>query len=432
MDYALRSPTPRNAKRQPFFYGWIILFVASLAMFISGPGQTYTVSNFVDPIISDLSWSRTMVSGLYTAGSLTGAVLMVLVGKLLDRYGARVILLTVIGLFGFATMFMSRIDHPIELYVGFAGIRTLGQGTLMLASTTMVAVWFVRLRGRAMAIATLGSALSFASFPPLVHFFIEQFEWRGAWIGLSILIWCTLPLMLLARRSPESMGLLPDGATAIDPTGDTGNDILHATSEISFTLTEAMKTRSFWLLLFASMPHSLITTAMVFHMGSLMISRGLATSLAPQVLSIMAVVSLLGTLIAGYLSDKIPNRYLIGAGHILLAVGMVWTFIIGHTWQGLALGAIIGISSGLTHTANNVIWPNYFGRRHLGAIRGVATTGMVAFAAVGPFPFGILFDITGTYTVPLLIFLFLPLACATAILQAYPPKKSGSEDIDSQ
>ena len=86
MDYVLRPPTPRNAKRQPFFYGWIILFIASLAMFISGPGQTYTVSNFVDPIIAEMSWSRTMVSGLYTAGSLTGAVLMVLIGKLLDRY----------------------------------------------------------------------------------------------------------------------------------------------------------------------------------------------------------------------------------------------------------------------------------------------------------------------------------------------------------
>ena len=425
MNWLSRRQAPPNAQRQTFFYGWVVLFVASLAMFISGPGQTYTVSIFVDPIISDLSWSRTMVSGLYTAGSLTGAGILVLVGRLLDRYGARVILLTVVFLFGFATILMSRIDHPVELYLGFAGIRTLGQGTLMLASTTMVALWFVRLRGRAMAIATLGSALSFASFPPLVHFFIEQFEWRGAWIALSILIWSTLPLMTLARRTPESMGLLPDGVR------DAGTDAHHVPSEVSFTLTEAMKTRSFWLLLFASMPHSLITTAMVFHMGSLITSRGLAARLAPQVLSTMALISLLGTLVAGYLSDKIPNRYLIAAGHILLAVGMVWTFTIGHAWQGLALGAIIGISSGLTHTANNVIWPNYFGRRHLGAIRGIATTGMVAFAAVGPFPFGVLFDLTGTYTVPLLIFLFLPLVCAAAILQAYPPTKNEPGDIDS-
>ncbi|MDP6501939.1 MAG: MFS transporter, partial [Dehalococcoidales bacterium] len=109
----------------PFFYGWIILAVSALALFISGPGQTYSVSIFVDPIISDMGWTRTMVSGMYSAGSLTAGVAMILVGRLLDRYGARTMLAVVGVLFGLAALWMSSVDQPWKLYVGFALMRTL-------------------------------------------------------------------------------------------------------------------------------------------------------------------------------------------------------------------------------------------------------------------------------------------------------------------
>ena len=113
--------------RVPFFYGWVILGVTGIGMFTSGPGQTYAVSLFVDPMIEDLGWSRTTVSGLYTAGSLTAAALMFLVGRLLDQYGARVVLPVVVILFGFALLFMSVASHTLHLYAGFASIRILGQ-----------------------------------------------------------------------------------------------------------------------------------------------------------------------------------------------------------------------------------------------------------------------------------------------------------------
>ena len=208
------SGRPSLAARIPFFYGWIILPVASMALFISGPGQTYSVSVFVDPIINDLGWSRTTLSGLYTAGSLTAALVMVLIGRLLDRYGARVMLCFVVVLFSIVVACMSLISHPVHLYLGFAGIRTLGQGSLTLIPTTLVAIWFIRLRGRATALTTLGMGASTAAFPPLIHWLISTSDWRQAWIVLSILVCALLllPSLLLIRRSPESVGLLPDGS----------------------------------------------------------------------------------------------------------------------------------------------------------------------------------------------------------------------------
>ncbi len=417
-------PAPKGplAARLPFFYGWVVLGVASAALFVSGPGQTYSVSIFVDSIIEDLETNRTVVSGLYTAGSLTGALLLVLVGRLLDRFGARVVLVGVAMLFGLATMMMSRVDNPAELYLGFAGIRALGQGSMMLAGTTLVALWFVRMRGRAMALATMGAVASQAGFPPLVHFLIERLDWRDAWIALGILIWAAIPVLLLARRSPESLGLRPDGGP---PKGSVeGAPLIPGLNPgEDFTLAEAMRTRSFWLLLFASIPHPLIMTALVFHMVSLVSSKGLDPGLAAPVLSAMALVSLGGTFLAGYLSERIPNRYIIGASQALLAASMLWVLVIDAPWHALAMGATMGVSAGLSMTTNNVIWPNYYGRRNLGVIRGVTTTCMVGFAALGPFPFGLLFDLTDSYTTSILGFLALPIACGVAALHAFPPTK---------
>ena len=422
-----QHPKGPLAARLPFFYGWVVLGVTSVALFVSGPGQTSSVSIFVDPIIEDLGLSRTAVSGLYTAGSLTAAMVLVLVGRLLDRFGARIVLVGVAVLFGFATMLMSRIDNPAELYLGFAAIRTLGQGSLMLAGTTLVALWFVRMRGRAMALATMGAVASQAGFPPLVHFLIARLDWRDAWVALGILIWASIPILLLARRSPESLGLRPDGGPPAT-SAETSFVIPGLRPGEDFTLGEAMKTRSFWLLLFASIPHPLIMTALVFHMVSLMTSKGLDAGLAASVLSVMALVSLGGTLLAGYLSEKIPNRYLIGASQALLAGAMLWILVIDAPWHALVMGATMGVSAGLSMTTNNVIWPNYYGRRNLGAIRGVTTTCMIGFAALGPLPFGLLFDLTNSYNESLLGFLALPLACGVAALRAAPPQRPSGID----
>ena len=393
-----------------------------MALFISGPGQTYSVSVFVDPIINDTSWSRTLVSGLYTAGSLTAAAVMVLVGRMLDRHGARVLMMVVGVLFGFAALWMSQVDSPVELYAGFAAIRTLGQGSLSLIGTTLVALWFVRMRGRAMALSSLGAVVSRAAFPPLIHLFISRWGWQGAWVALAGVIWAVTPLALLAHRNPEAIGLRPDGAKA-EPTGTESTPAAPPVREANFSLGEAVRTPSFWLLLFASSSHSLISTALIFHMVSVITSRGLDAGLAATVLSVSAPMSLAGTFAAGYLADKLPNRFLLAASQGILTLNMLWIFILSEPWQALVYGGMLGLGGGFSMTTNAVIWPNYYGRRHLGSIRGIVSTCMVGFAALGPLPFGLLFDLTDSYATAILVFLAMPTACAAAALLARPPQK---------
>jgi MFS family permease len=407
--------------RLPFFHGWVILGAAGLGMFMSGPGQTFGVSAFVDPIMQDRGWSRTLVSGLYTAGSLTAATGMILVGRLLDRFGARVMLTAVAVLFGMAAIGMGRVYLPLHLYLGFLAIRMLGQGSLSMIPTTLVAIWFRRLRGRATAMAALAMPASQATFPPLIFFLVSTIGWRNAWTVLGLMIWGALiPLALLVRRSPESVGLLPDGASeSPDPAAGA---LSWGPPEPVFTLGQALGTRSFWLLLFAGSSFSLIGTALTFHHISLMASRGIEGGLAATVLSIAAPSAMAGTFVAGYMADKMPSRYGVVVSQILLTVSMVLALTITTTWTAIVYGVTIGFGQGLMMTSMVVIWPNYYGRAHLGIIRGAVTTGMVAFAALGPLPFGFLFDLRGSYVLPVVAFLALPIACGAAAFLAAPPK----------
>jgi len=413
---------PSIVTRIPFFYGWIILMVSGLAIFVAGPGQTYSVSIFVDPIISDLGWSRTMVSGLYTAGSLIAGTVMILVGRLLDRYGARVMLTTVSVLFGIAAVWMSSVDHPVELAAGFTAIRILGQGSLTLIPTTLIALWFVRWRGKALAIGLLGGAISSAAFPLLIHILITNTGWRNAWLVLALVIWTVLllPSVLLVRRSPESVGLLPYGQS-LSPGDQTEKEKVDTVREVNISLAEATRTRTFWLLLFASSTPPLIYTALTFHHISLLASKGISSGIAASVFVIMAPMQILGSFISGFMADRFHSRYLLAAGQILLVAMMLWIFLITSTWQAFFYGALMGLSGGFIMTTSAVIWPNYYGRLHLGSIRGVSTASMVTFAALGPLPFGFVFDLTQTYSLAVLIFLILPICSVAAALLANPP-----------
>lgn len=406
--------------RLSFYYGWLILPASALALFVSGPGQTFSISVFVDPLIDEFGWSRTAVSGLYTAGSLTAACAMFAVGKLLDRFGARIILTVVGALMGLAAVWMSTVNSELELYAGFAALRTFGQGSLSLVGTTLIAIWFVRRRGKLTALAGLGMMGAQAVFPPLNHYLISEYGWRDAWIILAIIVWAiAIPIgLLVVRRSPESIGVLPDGVpehvtTSADST------------EPSWTLAEAMRTRSFWLLLAATASNSLVGTALIFHQVDIFASRGIGAGISASVLGVMGPASFTGVMVAGALADRFPNRYLLTVGQLMLIAAMVMVTNITGAWQAMLYGLLLGFASGFIMNASIVIWPNYFGRSHIGSIRGVVSAMMVAAAALGPLPLSLGLDISGSYATVLLFSLVLPTACGLMAYLGKPPLAAG-------
>ena len=410
-------------KKVPFFYGWIILPVAAFALFMSGPGQTYTISIFVDPMIAELGWSRTIVSGLYTAGSLTAGAFMILAGRLLDRYGARIMLTAVAALFGLAALWMSQVNSQVELYLGLAALRALGQGAIGLFSTTLIATWFAEKRGKTVAVGAAGMACSQSIFPVVTQRLINSIGWRNTWATLGFSLWSLLliPVAFFTRRSPESIGQLPDGIkknTSGDIPGKQGKV---AKIEASFTLQQARRTHAFWLLLISGISVPMLSTGLFFNHVSVMGSMGISPEIAASVYIVIGPLVLLGAFTSGFMADRVANRYLLAAVQLMIVGSMLWVFTISSTWQALIYGVLMGFTIGFSSNVNTVIWANYFGRRWLGSIRGVAVTCMVAASALGPLPFGYLFDRTGSYSLAILISLSLPLICLITSLMAKPP-----------
>ena len=388
---------------------------------MSGPGQTFVVAIFVDPIIEDTGWSRTTVSAVYSAGSICAFVGAFIAGRAFDKFGARIVLIAVAALFGLATVLMGQVTHPAHLFLGFWGIRSLGQTALSMVSTSTVNVWFVRLRGRATAITSLAAPVSEIALPPLIYLLIISNGWRSTWVILGIAIWIVLlpPAILLVRRTPESVGLKPDmGRKDVLQLKESQTGV----QEDNWTSKQAMKTKAFWLLIFAGTAGSLIGTAMTFHHMSLMNSRGIANTEATLILSLTAAVGVFSTILTGYLLDKMPNRFILAAGQIMLMASMAWTFLIQDLWHAAIYGIFTGMTQGLIYTTMIVIFPNYFGRKHLGTIMGVATIGMVVSSGLGPLPFGALYEISNNYDLAIISFLPLPALCALAAVFASPPK----------
>ncbi|MDP9370461.1 MAG: MFS transporter [Chloroflexota bacterium] len=387
-------------------------------MFFSGPAQTYGVSAFVDPMLADLGWSRSLFSTAYSVGTLASAGALLIVGRQIDRWGNRAVLtVSAIG-FGGALFLMSAVGGAVTLLVGFALLRTCGSGVLTLAARTLVPHWFVRRRGRAFSLLGLAGALSLAVVPPVNELLIRLVGWRTAWRIDAIVIWLVLlpAVAIVVRNRPEDIGQRPDGERP-----PAGQDAVTSEPDAGLTLREALRTPAFWGLIGASVVPSLVVTGLAFNQVAIFTARGLPSTLAATTFTVESALGLPMTLLAGWLVDRYPVRYVLAAGQICLAAAMVSLLATQSPALALLYSAWRGASSGLWMVAADVAWPAYFGRRHLGSIRGFGFSVGVVGAAIGPIPFGLAYDLLGGYNPAIAGLLILPVVATFAVLRSRPP-----------
>ncbi|MBN17890.1 MAG: hypothetical protein CL758_00170 [Chloroflexi bacterium] len=410
----------------PYYYGWLVLFVTGLAMFFSGPGQTYSISIFLEPMRKSLDLSLSEIASLYTLGSLSAAFFMIFIGKSFDKLGGQILMPLIAVLLSISCIWMSHVSSSFELYIGFTLLRSLGQGALFLVSSSLIAVWFVKYRGRASAFNSLGSSISQAVYPNLIFILIINNSWEESWrfLAIIILLGLLIPSLLILRRSPESIGLFPDGSIYSKNNVDhTQNYIV---DEVNWTLIDAMKTKTFWFLLFANTSNPLIMTALTFIQVPLFDNRGLDSSLAAKAFFAVSPMMLIGSFSSGFLIEKFPARFLIAFNQIIAIIGMFFIFLISNTWEGFFYAGILGFSMGFSQIVNPVIWANYYGRKSIGSIKGFVTTIVVGSAAIGPFPLAWLVDHTGSYEKSISLFMILPILCIISAIMAKPPVKFSS------
>jgi MFS family permease len=414
--------------RVPFYYGWVMMVVSLFALIFTSPGQTFGVAVFNPSFREALNLTHTQLTGAYMVATLLAAVPLSIVGGLMDRFGIRRMMTIVVIALGVACIFTSQVTGLLMLFFAFFWLRLLGQGSLTLLADNTLAMWFQTRLGTVSGLRSVGVTMATAFLPAIILVLIQTFGWRWAYAILGLLVWVVMlpQLALFFRNRPEDVGQELDGViTTLDE--DVKDKIQKrsptvGTSRVAYDLKGAMHTRAYWILLLMNAVWGMVITAITFNILPLFLSRGLAEGNAVAILAAMSISSAAFQVIAGVLADRVPLNLLLSLGFVAMTAGVGFLIALGPVMLGYAFAVVFGVGSALLGAVTATVWVRYYGRKHLGKIRGSVWTATVAASSLGPFLMGITYDRINSYTPILVLYLCLFAVMVAAVMFATPPK----------
>ncbi len=401
-----------NYVNTKFFYGWIIVGIANIGIFSSGPGQSHTFSVFVEPISQDLQLSSASIASAYGLATLIAAFLLPYMGKLIDRYGARFSLIIISIILGISCIFFGAASNFLMLTVGFGFLRFFGQGSLMLGCANLVSQWFDSKRGFAMSLMALGFGMSMAVHPPLSQLLIDEYGWKYAWIILGVSTWIIMvpALFILAWNNPENIGLKPDGEKNTKLTKDEVQVIE------GLNLKEALKENSFYILAAMWFGMAMLVTTLHFYQVTILTNQGISTEYAASLFTISAVAMVVFMPLVGKFFDNFPTKYVLATGLLINSISLISITYSNNDAYSLFYAISFGINNAFSMTMFGYIWPRYFGRKHLGSIQGTGQMIGVIGASLGPLPVGFAIDYLGSSLVTIRCLSVYPIIMAIIII----------------
>ena len=389
----------RFGKRR-VFYGWVIVGTAFSMNFASLPLNAAIFSLFVTPMTEDLGWSRSDISWSFTLRlgitGLSGPIL----GILLDRFGPRIVgtLAGILG--GLMVLGLAGVNSLPALYLLFAlsGIAGFGGPSGQLLTTVPVSKWFHLNRGRALAIASIGLPIGATFFILLEQALIDGIGWREAWAisGVISLVMIVLPCALLMRKDPESMGLHPDGldhAPVVSEAEDNEQDM--ATSE-NWTMAQVIRSPAMWKITLALAFTGLVLPGTAVYRVAFWQDQGISPGVVAAATTLDALAGLVSMVVFGFISERVQTRWIGLAGGVLVGCSTLAMIFASDSLVLLVLyNTLWGTGMGAHLTFNNIVWPNYFGRRFVGSIRGLVFPIIIGASAVSAPLFAALLDAAG-------------------------------------
>ncbi len=422
---ALRSDAP-GAPR--YYYGWLMLPLAMAALVASSPGQTFGVSIFNEPMRLSLGLTHGQLAATYTVGTLLGAVPITLFGWYMDRQGIRRAMLLAVSLFAAACLITSTVQGWVSLLLAFWLLRMLGPGALSFVSGNTLAYWFERRLGMVEGIRQLGMACAMAIIPMLNLWLVHHWGWRGAYAILGVAIWCCLfpAFWFLYRNRPDDVGQHLDGVPPA-PLETEQPLSVGLEPQRGLTLRESLRTLSFWTVATGTAMFGLIHTAVFFCIVPIFAERGLSERDAAVMLTAFAASMAAMQLVGGILADRWAAPPLLCLGMAGLGAGVGLLYACSGLLTACVAGVMLGAAQGVYFGTSHPLWARYFGRRHLGKIRGFLMTLTVASSSLGPLFAGLVRDGLGSFNLALILFALTPLPIALLSLAAAPPNLGRAE-----
>ncbi len=399
----MRPVTARSAISLPrIFHGWYIVGVIYLSLFLAAGLGSFAFSILLPQMVEDLGWSRSVLVGAASLASLAASAISPWSGSIVDRYGGRLLLAMGLLGMGIAAAASGLIQEPWQFYLSFGLLLGIARGAATNAApSAIIAQWFLRKRPRAFSAVSVGPPSGGLLFPPLTALLLTVTDWRTVWVVLgSLAIGATVLPLFLVHRRPEDIGLAVDGRAT--PLPDPSLVQTPTTDEIEggdWSFHEAIRSVGFWGIAISLALIQLVLATVLLFLFSFFRERGLPETVSATVVSLVYLVQIFtrvavwGPLIARFGSVRWPTviwAALLGAGAV--------SFVIVHNEATAYLtAAFFGIGMGGTLIIMLQLWPEYFGKREVGAIGGAAylVTGLTS--AVGPLLGAAILDLTGNY-----------------------------------
>ena len=372
-----------------------MLVGVSTAQVVSWGILYYAFSVFVAPMQAALGWSTVELTGAYSLALLCAGLAAVPTGRWLDRHGPRALMTAGSSLAVLLVLAWSQVTSLAAFYLIMAGIGAVSAAVLYEPAFAIVAVWFRRLRGRALTVLTFFGAFASFIFIPLSAWLVGALGWRGALLALAgILGAITIPThALLLRRRPEDLGLLPDGAAA-----EPGALAQSAPPERSIAPGRALREPRFWLLTFAFAASTFAGVTMTVHVIPYLIGAGHSAGFAAAVAGLFGLMSLLGRLAIAPWADRVRRRAVTATLIGMQLAGLAVLAAAGATVAGALLYvALFGAGSGVLTIMRAALLAEHYGPANYGTINGAQNLALTGARTVAPVGAGLLAALLGGY-----------------------------------
>lgn len=407
-------------KPRRLFYGWWIVAASSIISAMGTGAYFYGFTTFFLPISRELGLARAATSTVFAIARLEGGIEGPVAGWLIDRFGARKLLVFGIVFFGIGYIAMYWMNSFLIFVILYAGVISIGFNTgFGHAVFALANKWFIRQRSKATGIVSAAYGVGGAAIVPLLTWLIIQYGWRltAVFVGVVVMI-IGLPLSLVIRNTPEDEGLLPDGDGVETKQGE---EPVEAVAEVSFTVREALKTPPFWILASALILRLFVVGGIWVHLVPLLVWKGFEEQAAANAIGLLLIVSIPARFGFGWLGDIFPKRYLLVLCCFIETAALIIVLTAQNMWQVYLFVIVFGLGYGVA-PLNMAIVGEYFGRKNFATIRG--TMGSVEAIGIisGPIFAGYIYDVTQSYQIAFITFIVIYALAGIVFVFARRPK----------
>jgi len=354
---------------------------------------------FFNPLQTEFGWNRTTISGAHSLAFFLEGLSAIVVGRLTDRFGPRIIMVACGFILGLGYSLMSQVNTVWQLYFFYGVIVGLGTGSGNVSLLSTTARWFIKRLGMMSGIVKVGTGAGLFIMPLVATWLISSYGWRDSYVFLGIISMIGIvSVAQVLRRDPSQKGLEPYGAH------EQGASSSYLAGE-GLTLREAMYTKQFWMFCAMYFMVWYFAISMTLHIVPHALDIGASAARAAGVLSTIGGASILGRLVMGGTGDRVGIRRALVICFLILIIALSWLQLAKELWALYLFAAIYGFSHGGFFALVSPLVAELFGTRSHGVIFGTVLFITQIGGAIGPAVTGYIFDITRSYQLAFLILL---------------------------